>query len=233
MLYGKTSSDEKSSDQAVDDYFFDTPVRQWSVRDFLKNHSDSTPFIAGLDKIRRRRSVDTAIRTYATSWFKFMEGDLGKLRLEAFAAETKTSVTSGIIVEEERHLAQQRLRGHLREATAKALVHDTKEVEYESPVHSRILFGYISAVCPYLEIDCEDYDLKWISCLDHMFRPWMPSLWKHKKLDEAKQEVARVEAEAEAEARAEWEIESMMEDEDSEPEQDELEAEEPYSAQAE
>ncbi|KAF9089363.1 hypothetical protein BGX23_006751 [Mortierella sp. AD031] len=215
-----------------------------------------------------------------------MEGDLGKLRLEAFAAETKTSVTSGIIAEEERHLAQQRLRGHLREATAKALVHDTKEVEYESPVHSRILFGYISAVCPYLEVleidvpyagsgrrlqapfypklcmrlegglcllamlnrlrrlrissdrgswkvDCEDYDLKWISCLDHMFRPWMPSLWKHKKLDEAKQEVARVEAEAEAEARAEWEIESMMEDEDSEPEQDELEAEKPYSAQAE
>ncbi|KAG0196509.1 hypothetical protein BGX33_001570 [Mortierella sp. NVP41] len=129
VFYGKTSSGEESFDQAVDDYFFDTPVRQWSVRDFLKNHSDSTPFIAGLDKIRRRCSVDKAIRTYATSWFKFMEGDLGKLRLEAFAAETKTSVTSGIIVEEERHLAQQRLRGHLREATAKALVQ-------HEPVHT-------------------------------------------------------------------------------------------------
>ncbi|KAF8942780.1 hypothetical protein BGZ47_006158 [Haplosporangium gracile] len=98
MLYGKTSSGEKSSDQAVEDYFFDTPVRQWSVRDFLKNHSDSTPFIAGLDKIRRRHSVDKAIRTYATSWFQFVEGYLGKLRLEAFAAEIKTSVTGGIIV---------------------------------------------------------------------------------------------------------------------------------------
>ncbi|KAG9067044.1 hypothetical protein KI688_012956 [Linnemannia hyalina] len=128
MLCRKTSSDE-SHDQAADDYFFDTPVRQWSVRDFLKNHSDSTPFIAGLDKIRRRHSVDKAIRNYATSWFKFMEGDLGKLRLEAFAAETKTSVTSGIIVEEERLLAQQRLRGHLREATAKALVQ-------HEPVHT-------------------------------------------------------------------------------------------------
>lgn len=98
MLYGKTSPDEESSDQAADDYFFDTPIRKWSVRDFLKNHSDATPFIAGRDKIRRRRSVDKAIRTYATSWLKYMEGDLGKLRLEAFAAETKTSVTSGIIV---------------------------------------------------------------------------------------------------------------------------------------
>ncbi|KAF9119789.1 hypothetical protein BGX30_003617 [Mortierella sp. GBA39] len=126
MLYGETSSDEESFDQAVDDYFFDTPVCQWSVRNFLKNHGDSTLFIAGVDKIRRLRSVDKAIQTYATSWFKFVEGDLGKLRLEAFAAETRTSVTSGTIVEEERHLAQQRLRGHLREAKALApheLVH--------------------------------------------------------------------------------------------------------------
>lgn len=117
MLYGKTSSDEEPSHQAVDDYFFDTPVLQWSVRHFLKNHSDSSPFIAGLDKIRRRHSVDKAIRTYATSWFKFLEGDLGKLRSEAFEAETKNDVTNGIIVEEERHLAQQLLRGRLRQAT--------------------------------------------------------------------------------------------------------------------
>ncbi|KAK3846665.1 MAG: hypothetical protein J3R72DRAFT_471404 [Linnemannia gamsii] len=36
MPYGKTSSDEESSEQAVHDYLFDISVRQWSVRDFSR-----------------------------------------------------------------------------------------------------------------------------------------------------------------------------------------------------
>ncbi|KAK3815492.1 MAG: hypothetical protein J3Q66DRAFT_370820 [Benniella sp.] len=115
MFYG-TTFDEKSSDQ-IDDYFIDTPVHQWSARSFLKSNSDSAAFIVGLDKIRRRRSVDNAIRSYTTWWFKFLEGDLGRLRLDRFLAEIKTSITHGVIIEEERHLAQQHLRGHIREAT--------------------------------------------------------------------------------------------------------------------
>lgn len=101
----------------IDDYFLHTPVREWSVRDFLKGHSDCAAFIAGIDKIRRRCSVDMTIRKYATSWAKFLGGDLGKLRLEAFMAETKTSLTDGIIFDEGRHLAQHFYRGHLRHAT--------------------------------------------------------------------------------------------------------------------
>ncbi|KAF9346777.1 hypothetical protein BGX34_003615 [Mortierella sp. NVP85] len=116
MFYG-TALDEKSSDQ-IDNYFIDTPVRQWSARNFLRSNSNADAFIAGLDKIRRRRSVDGAIRSFATSWFKFLGGDLGRLRLEGFLAEIKTRVTHGIIVEEERHLAQQHVRGHIREEAA-------------------------------------------------------------------------------------------------------------------
>ncbi|KAF9945293.1 hypothetical protein BGZ65_010926, partial [Modicella reniformis] len=109
-------------------YFIDT-VRQWSVRDFLKHNSSFAVFIAGLDEIKKRHSVDKAIRTYATSWFKFW-----RLRLDAFLAETKTSVTNGIIIEEERHLAQQRFRGRIRDETAKALAP-------QEPVHTTPLLG--------------------------------------------------------------------------------------------
>jgi hypothetical protein len=114
MFYG-AALDEESSDEM--DYFFDTPVRQWSVRDFLRNNSDPAVFVAGLDKIRRRHSVDKAIRSYATSWFKFLDGDLGRLRQDALLAEAKTSVTNGIVVEEGRHLGQQHVRSHIRKAT--------------------------------------------------------------------------------------------------------------------
>ncbi|KAG0197879.1 hypothetical protein BGX33_000255 [Mortierella sp. NVP41] len=150
-------------------------------------------------------------------------------------------------------------------------LHDTREVKYESPIHSRILFGYISRVCPYLEIldidvpyaesgrrsqapfypelcmkleggmcllakldrlrrlrissdsgdwkvGCEDYEMSWISCstyhrMNRMFRHWTLSLWKQKRMDEAKQEKARLESDAKAaeESQAAAEEQAMME----------------------
>ncbi|KAF9900746.1 hypothetical protein EC991_006919 [Linnemannia zychae] len=120
MIYGKNPGEQPSDH--IDDYFIDTSVCQWSVRDFLKTRNDPAPFIEGINKIRRRYSVDKTIRAYATSWFKFLEGDLGKLRLEGFVAETKTSVSHDVLVEEGTHLSQQSLRDRLRQATANALV---------------------------------------------------------------------------------------------------------------
>ncbi|KAG0353855.1 hypothetical protein BGZ54_002017, partial [Gamsiella multidivaricata] len=101
----------------ADQYFFVTPVGQWSLKHFFKTHNDHTLFIDGLVKISSRKTVDRAIRSYACAWVGFLGDEMGKLRLEAFRTEAATDITNDIIVNEERYLAQQKLRKRLGEQT--------------------------------------------------------------------------------------------------------------------
>ncbi|KAG0318657.1 hypothetical protein BGZ99_005557 [Dissophora globulifera] len=44
MLYGKTSFDEESTDQALDDYFFDTPQKEMTANNSSQKKSTNSPF---------------------------------------------------------------------------------------------------------------------------------------------------------------------------------------------
>lgn len=99
----------------VDHYFSVTPVSQWSLKHFFKTHNDHTLFVASLVKISNWKVVDRAIPLYACAWVNFLDGEIGKQRLEACRTEAATDITNNVIVNEERRLAQQKLLNRLSE----------------------------------------------------------------------------------------------------------------------
>lgn len=110
QYYGVVAQLGDLQDVAVDPYFTTTPIAEWSLRHFLRTHDDHAPFTDSLIIINSRRTVDRAIRSYTKAWISYLAGETGKLRLELSRRDATADIVSDIISNEERRLAQQKLR---------------------------------------------------------------------------------------------------------------------------
>ncbi|KAF9159847.1 hypothetical protein DFQ26_006114 [Actinomortierella ambigua] len=116
MLANTSDAAEKP---VIHQYFKCKRICEWSLSDFLVSNNDVSDFIDGVNLIRKDKRTAGVIRVYANTWFRYLEGDAGKIRIATAQEAAMNSIRNAKLAEQACDLAQIYVSGILKKRQTK------------------------------------------------------------------------------------------------------------------
>lgn len=107
-------SNAELKEPVIHQYFKSKRIHDWSLSDFLVSNNDISDFISSVKQIKNDKLVDGAIRAFANSWYRYLQGDAGTLRISTAQEVAMNSIRHAKLAEQACGLAQTDMSGVMK-----------------------------------------------------------------------------------------------------------------------